>query len=420
MNPPVERLSIAIVGAGIGGLSLALRLQQHGIHDVQVFERSRQLSSRGGTIRLNADAQDALAKLGVLAEVDDIGIRNTRFDTLSNGRLVSRTHYGLISISREALQKILARNVSRSVLHFGRNVTSVAETATGVELFFTDGETRSFDLIIGADGIFSAVSQSLFPLSDEAAFSGLVVYYCIAKGSFLPEPVHTEHFISRRDVGFRQVTVAGGGSDGRWDSLQITTRGPPSPSEWANEGSTDDMRAYLALAGEDCLPGAHAIVENADRVFKWGMYQSPERTSWIAKGGRAVLLGDAAHAMAPFTAQGAGSAIEDGLDLGVRLSSESLFAALRHYETHRKPACEHAIEQAGRRGMYITAHGATRQFTDLMTRSISTGLAQRHPGLKTLLRRALVAGSVQTEKLDALIDRARPTQSKRPITPQTD
>ena len=67
-----------------------------------------------------------------------------------------------------------------------------------------------------------SATNKLFPKSTAPEFSGLVVYYCIAKGEHLPEEVHTEHFISQGGLGFRQVTVAGGGSDGRWDSLQAT------------------------------------------------------------------------------------------------------------------------------------------------------------------------------------------------------
>ena len=117
-----------------------------------------------------------------------------------------------------------------------------------------------------ADGVFSTLGDKLFPKSTAPEFSGLVVYYCIAKGEHLPEEVHTEHFISQGGLGFRQVTVAGGGSDGRWDSLQLTTRGPPCSSEWAAEGTVEDMRGYLDLAGDACLPGARQILENADHA----------------------------------------------------------------------------------------------------------------------------------------------------------
>ena len=220
--------SIAIVGAGIGGLSLAVCLLRHGYHNVHVYERGAALSSRGGTIRLDANAQDALSELGVHHEVEATAIRNKRFDTLSNGKLLNQTMYTLenrehlISISREALQKILADAAGTGVVHLDHAVVDIDESDTGVELVFGDGTRRRFDLVVGADGVFSTVSDKLFPKSSAPEFSGLVVYYCIAKGQHLPEEVHTEHFISQGGLGFRQVTVAGGASDGRWDSLQVT------------------------------------------------------------------------------------------------------------------------------------------------------------------------------------------------------
>ena len=105
--------SIAIVGASIGGLSLAVCLLRHGYPNVHVYERSAALSSRGGTIRLDANAQDALSELGVHHEVEATAIRNERFDILSNGKLLNQMVFTLenrehlISISREVLQKIL-------------------------------------------------------------------------------------------------------------------------------------------------------------------------------------------------------------------------------------------------------------------------------------------------------------------------
>ena len=251
----------------------------------------------------------------------------------------------------------------------------------------------------------STVGDRLFPKSSAPEFSGLVVCYCIAKGAHLPEEVHTEHFISQGGLGFRQVTVAGGASDGRWDSLQITTRGPPCSSEWSAEGSVEDMRRYLDFAGDDCLPGARQILENADRVFKWGMFQSPERASWISANGRVVLLGDAAHAMAPFTVQGAGSAIQDGLCLGTLLADGgAAVRSLQKYEQIRKPVCETAIQRAYSRGMHITAHGLTRRFVDAMTTRV--GRSRSRHG-RRCLQVTLQVGARVTEKIDGLLDRAR-------------
>jgi salicylate hydroxylase len=367
-------MRIAIVGAGIGGLSLAGFLNQSGIHEVHLFERSHKLSSRGGTIRLDTPTQEVLAQLGVIDEVCRTGIRLERIENFGNGKTIGYrddTHERaepLVSISREALQAILSRTTGSAAVHMGREVCDICENNDLAELSFETGGTASFDLVIGADGIYSIINDALFPGKDMPEFTGFVVYFCIAKGAYVPGLKYVEHFISRGNTGFRQVTAAGGGSDGRWDSLQITTRGEPCSSEWSAEGTYDEVRYYLDLAGDHCLPGAREILENADRTFKWGMFQSPARETWISPRQRVVLLGDAAHAMAPFTGQGACSAIQDSQCLATELATQDRETALRNYENARKPICEKSIAEANRRGMLITAHGATRWFLDTHNR----------------------------------------------------
>ena len=222
-----------------------------------------------------------------------------------------------------------------------------------------------------ADDSNSMVSKILFPTEPGLEFTGFVVYYCIAKGDFLGKlPRHTECMVSHGNVGFRVVTVAGGGTDGRCDSLQVTTRGPECSSEWDAEGTKDDMKTYLRQASGCLPPGTWEILEHADVVQKWGMYQSQNKHSWISAQSRTTLLGDAAHAMCPFTGQGASSAIQDGHVLGELLSKVSLQGALRQYEAKRKRTCEKMIQQAKFRGQLITAHGLTRWSWDTLLPSI--------------------------------------------------
>lgn len=222
--------------------------------------------------------------------------------------------------------------------------------------------------MVGADGINSVVAAQCFAKEAAAEFTGRVVYYCLAKGSFVPEPIYTEHFISKGSLGFRMVIVSGGGSDGRWDSLQITTRGAACSSEWEAQGPAEEMMWYLNIAGDKCLRGAREILNHAGRVFKWGRYQSPQMSTWICADGAAVLLGDGAHAMAPFTGQGASSAIRDGLCLGELWHPGHRCWLYDEFEKARKKICQDAIKGAYTRGVRITSHGISRCYTDLTTR----------------------------------------------------
>lgn len=388
-------LSIAIVGAGIGGLSLATTLLRNGCRDVRVFERSKALSSRGGTVRIEEIAQSALSKMGVGQRADEVAIRMEGFNRYSNGRHLNRYAPNMISISREGLQKILADSVTPGVIHLGKEVVGVRKSDK-VELSFADGTAEAFDLVVGADGINSAVARQCFPKETADKFTGYVVYFCIAKGSYVPELVYSEHFFSKGRLGFRMVTVAGGGSDGRLDSLQITTRGDACSSEWDAEGEVAEVMSYLDIAGDRCLPGAREILANADRVFKWGMYQSPQMSTWVAEDGGVVLLGDAAHAMAPFTGQGASSAIRDGLCLGELLATRPLPAALEEFEAVRKKVCEDAIKGAYTRGQRITSHGVSRWYTDIMMRLLIWCARQK------VLRRVVRAQTFTDTGIDGL------------------
>lgn len=401
---------IGIVGGGIGGLSLAIALRIRGLSQVTVFERSPGLSTRGGTIRLDPPTQQALADLGVLDAVEQTGIRNRYFETRSNGRFIHRMPYSrqhdnhLISISREALQKILAAQLGDGVVAFGETVTDI--DADRQMLLFADGDEKKFSLIVGADGVFSRVADRILPGPEQPEFTGLVVFYCLAKGEVLPEAAHTEHYISRGRTGFRQVTVAGGATDGRWDSLQITTRGAACSSDWSAEGTVDEVRAYLDLAGDDCLPGAREIVDQADRVFKWGMYQSPERRTWVSGAGNIILIGDAAHAMAPFTGQGACTAIQDALRLAQLIAAgDTSRTTLLQFEAERKAPVEQTIRAAWVRGMHITAHGLTRWYIDRLL-LLQVGLLRyRVPKLwHDAIRVTLQVGAQLTERIDAVID----------------
>ena len=409
-----DRCSIAIIGAGIGGLTLARILQLRGVDQVRVFERGSRLSSRGGTIRLDPQGQRGLSTLGVLNRVEEIGIRNHSFNTFSNGRMLSQIHPELISISREGLQGVLAQSVSPGVLKLDKAVVSIQDSDP-VPLGFADGTSDEFDLVIGADGVKSVVADQCFPGGDAVTFTGLVVYYCIAKGAYLPETVHTEHFISHGGLGFRMVTVAGGGSDGRWDSLQVTTRGPECSSEWDAEGTADEMTSYLDIAGDRCLPGAREILANADRVFKWGMYQSPEKSTWISENRRIALLGDAAHAMAPFTGQGAVSAITDGVVLGNLLAEHPQHQALETYQQIRKKTCEDEVRKAHDRGMQITSHGISRRYIDGMTSLLISCLNAQKKWLAPVIRGLAFTmnhGAAPLARVDKLVDifRSKPTR----------
>merc|ERR1711988_1898746 len=105
------------------------------------------------------------------------------------------------------------------------------------------------------------------------------------------------------------------------------------------------------------------IVANSDRVMRWGIYEHEPKPTWISPGGKVVLLGDAAHAMAPFLGQGAQCAMLDAHVLAKEiLQDQPVAEAFRAYEAHRKPICERIVSQANLRGMSITSAGVAASY----------------------------------------------------------
>ena len=120
----MKSTKIGIVGAGPGGLALALTLQQAGFSDVSVFERSETLPcARGGTIRIDDRSQEAMQAMGVLEHANSLGLYNTSFDTFGNGKLLqSPTPVTSLSISREALQKVLAEAIEPGIIKLNKKL----------------------------------------------------------------------------------------------------------------------------------------------------------------------------------------------------------------------------------------------------------------------------------------------------------
>lgn len=308
---------IAIVGAGIGGLTLAACLMKTG-RRVRIFEQAQEFLRVGTGIGLGPNATKAFQGLGLLDTLVNLAYQpeyrtSRQWDT---GREMVRypirqameSKYGTpyLQLHRGDLHQTLYELMPPDVVTFGARLDGLEERGDGVVLSFADGTEASADIVIGADGVHSVVRESLFG-SDNARFTGRVAYRSVFPATLLSEPLldpHTKWWGPDRHIVI--YYVAGG------REVYFTTSVPHTAwveESFSAEGHLGDLRAAFA--------GFHPAVQNVlnacPQVQKWAIYDRDPLPTW--RNGRIALIGDSCHPMTPYMQQGAATAIEDGVVL---------------------------------------------------------------------------------------------------------
>lgn len=365
----MEQPRIAVVGAGIGGLALALGLARAGLA-CDVYEQTRHLREIGAGLQIAPNASRLLHRLGIEPALRQVAVRPAAIELRrwdDNG-LIARTplgdaceemygapHYAL---HRADLHSILLSRLPAGTLRLGLKCTGVEQREDEVVLRFADGSTRSADVVVGADGIHSVTRDTL--VEDRPRYSGQVMYRGLIPADRLPG--HSAHPRVRLWLGpgrhFVSYPVAGG----RKISFAATAPRDEVPEEsWNTPGRVEDLRAAYS-------DGWHRevveILSAAQEVGCWALHDRDPVDSWSR--GAVTLLGDAAHPMLPFRAQGANQALEDAAALVVCLTEHGgtdLAGRLRRYERIR-----------------MTRTGRIQQISrnNAKTLHLSDGAARRH------------------------------------------
>lgn len=361
----IEPLRVAVIGAGIGGLALAAALRRAGGVRCEVYEQAHRLSEVGAGLQLAPNAVRLLHRLGLADRLRAVAVRPaaTEIRRWDDGRLLSRTELGAAceavygapyyTVHRAHLHEALLEAAGRDTVRLGRRLTGVRQHEGGVLLHFDGGEPRTADVVVGADGIRSAVRGCL--VRDAPVWSGQTVYRGLVPGEALPELVRDPRV--RVWMGPGQHCVCYPVSAGRAVSFAATVRpgasGDRPPESWSATGDPADLvRAYR---GWDTTVEELLGVAGTVGVRRWALHDREPLRRWSA--GRLTLLGDAAHPMLPFLAQGANQAVEDALCLAACLSGAdagSAPEALRRYEALRVPRT--GAIQRGSRGSARVMH----------------------------------------------------------------
>ena len=332
---------ILIAGGGIGGIATALCLRARGV-PFELFEQAEAFREVGAGIQLSCNVLRIFVKLGLGPALERIGVRPKALEVRSwqsGERIlwtplgeVAEKHFGApyLHAHRAEVLDVMASALGTANIHLGSKVKRVDQDAGGASLTLEDGTTWEGAAVIGADGIHSIVRDQLFGkgtprFSGNVAWRGTMPAEAVAdlklelqsNNWWGPERCIVHYFISA-------------GHTHNW--IGVGRSAAPSRESWSATGSVDEALAEYA----GWHPQVRGVIGASTKLYRTALHDREPLASW--RDGRVVLLGDAAHAMLPFHAQGAAQSIEDAYVLAACIADApgAPGAAFERYELLRK------------------------------------------------------------------------------------
>lgn len=348
-------MKVVIVGAGIGGLATALSLERAGCSDVTVVERAQELRPLGVGINLLPHAVRELTELGLGEAVAAIGVPPSRLTYVNRlGQLIwseprgteAGYHWPQLSMHRGEFQLLLADEVRRRLgpdaIRLGWRATTVEHGASTDTVRFADASGTELaleaDVVVGADGIHSALRAQAYPDEGPPPWNRLVLWRGTALApTFLDG--RTMVMAGDGEQKFVAYPLAAPGAEPGMTRVNFIAerRAPDGMAETVDWNHAVDAAPIVELFADwrfDWLdvPG---VIAAADRILEYPMVDRDPLPRWTF--GRTTLLGDAAHALYPNGSNGASQAILDARSLAFRLATvPSVDDALAAYEEDRR------------------------------------------------------------------------------------
>ena len=347
---------IAIVGAGIGGLTAACCLLKAG-YDVELFEQAAELSEIGAGIQLSANAMhvlndldlgDAIAEFSVrpgayVFRLHDTGEVVAQFPLADEHRKMNGAPYN--QLHRADLHNLLVAKVQSlksNAIRLNSRVLGFKETEERVRLDFADGSHVSADLLIGADGVKSAIRTQIAGAGG-ASYTGDAAWRLVVPAERLPANLMGQVMSVWMGPGRHAVCYyLRGGSLLNFVGLVETDE--VSEESWTAKYPWERLKADFDGWHNDI----QTIIDAADRdmCFRWSLFYRPPIAKWSSR--RVTMLGDAVHATLPYLAQGAAMAIEDGAVLTRALGlADGAAEALQLYERNRIERTSRIVNGSG-------------------------------------------------------------------------
>jgi salicylate hydroxylase len=375
----VRARRIAIVGAGLGGLATAIALRQQGF-EVRIYEQSPELAEFGAGINISPNSVKFFQAVGLAEKLhaissEPVGLswRDWGADEISYslpfGDFEKRYGAKYYVMHRSDLHRLLSSQVPEASIELGKRCTQVETRNGSAGLTFADGTSADADVIVGCDGIRSAVRSCVFG-GEGPRYVGTMCWRALAPTSALPKNFH-DGYVNQwsGDGGF---VVSYYVRQGQFINF-VCVRQQPGWTEqsWSVPSSVDEMLSAFPHVNDRL----RTMMAAATSCSKWGQFTGEHAPQWTK--GRITLLGDSAHAMLATFGQGANMAFEDAYVLAQWLSAsaDDPEAALAGYEAARKPRATRVQQlsrtevrfkkmhsnwdRLRREAVFLTRHGST-------------------------------------------------------------
>ncbi|OKO82976.1 FAD-dependent monooxygenase [Bradyrhizobium sp. NAS96.2] len=340
----MSRLSVAVIGAGMGGLASAAALSRAGI-DVTVYEQAQRFTRLGAGIQIGCNAMKVMRAWDLEPVLrreafyprswnnKEYDTGEVRFDMVFGPSAEQRYGAPYLLGHRGDLHAALASAVPDNLIRLDHRLTAIEQRADrAVTLTFANGHRTTVDAVVAADGVHSFVKERLFG-RDEPNFTGRIAYRTVFPAALLngyPIDDCTKWWGPDRHIVIYYV------KPDRSEVYFVTSQPEPgfTVESWSATGDVNELRK----AFEGFHPQVRKVLEACPSVHKWALVDRDPLPRWSE--GNITLLGDACHPMTPYMAQGAAMAIEDAAVLSRCLAGverDGVAEAFRRFEATRKP-----------------------------------------------------------------------------------
>ena len=367
-----NKLKVLVVGGGFSGMSAAIQLRKQGV-SVDLVEVDSGWRSYGAGISLGGATIRAFKTLGIAqaflehgSGTDGISLcapPGMEVAQLPTPRLAGPDLPGGGAIMRPALAKILAdaTRAAQVNVRLGCTFTSLQQDADGVDVTFTDGQRQRYDLVIGADGLYSKLREAIFPNAPKPKYTGQCVWRMV-----LPRPAGIQR--PTMWMGMPKVKV-GVNPVSKTEMYLFVTEDRPNNDRLDPATFPAILAGLLARFPAPAVQAIKAQIHDKSEIVYRPLEGLLLPKPWYV--GRVVLIGDAVHATTPHLASGACIGIEDAIVLADEVAkADSLTAALEAFQNRRWERCRMVVENSLRLGELEVSGGDKEEQQRIMQTSL--------------------------------------------------